>query len=653
MIPWTTAYRESLMGRGPAPLRLAPICKGGAASHHADRFLHGPAVRPAHQARARRAVRRVLAEEPRARLVRLVERVAAARQLHVGRSTCGAAPDSLLSIGLGNAALLASFACCWQGARAFDRRPPLWSPALLTPLLWLAACLVPGFLRASPTGSCSRRCLIAPLLAMAAVEFWRGRAERLPSRWPVIVIFASFALFFAVAHPADRRRAVSVRRAADAVRLARRLQSGRCSPTPSCSSVLLVALSKERLELDQRTKAQTDPLTGALNRRAFMSRGARLLQRHAHERAPLCLLFLDLDHFKSLNDRFGHSGGDDVLTSFVDLVNACIRPTDFLFRIGGEEFCCLLPHTTTEQAHRVAERIRHQFEMTMVDVAGTAVKATASLGIASTDAFGYELDTLMRRADMAVYAAKRAGRNRVDGGDAGRCGHHRARRCRCARRRTELMIRSLRTAIRRVGRTMDRATVGAYDAGAAAICQGLARPAGAGRSARARRTLLPPAAEPPTSAAAAAARWRSSPPTASTPSATTPPTRCSNRRGCAIRGSSLRPRCCRGWLACPTPAFDNVLCETVIMHLRRPQILDAVRRLLAILKPGGILYLSWRVTEGADQRDPQGRLYSAFESALIREAVDGRARCCSTTSRSALRRARKSTASWRGRTCVR
>jgi len=75
----------------------------------------------------------------------------------------------------------------------------------------------------------------------------------------------------------------------------------------------------------------------------------------------------------------------------------------------------------------------------------------------------------------------------------------------------------------------------------------------------------------------------------------------------------------------PDEGFDNVLCETVIMHLRRPQILDAVRRLLAILKPGGVLYLSWRVTDGADQRDPHGRLYSAFESALIREAIDGRA----------------------------
>lgn len=75
----------------------------------------------------------------------------------------------------------------------------------------------------------------------------------------------------------------------------------------------------------------------------------------------------------------------------------------------------------------------------------------------------------------------------------------------------------------------------------------------------------------------------------------------------------------------PENAFDNVLCETVIMHLRRPQLLGAVRRLLAILKPGGTLYLSWRITEGSDQRDAHGRLYSAFESALIREAIDGQA----------------------------
>jgi diguanylate cyclase (GGDEF)-like protein len=178
-------------------------------------------------------------------------------------------------------------------------------------------------------------------------------------------------------------------------------------------TVLIVAMSKERLELEQRTKAQTDPLTGALNRRAFMARGARLLQRHRHQDAPLCLLFLDLDHFKSLNDRFGHSGGDDVLMTFVAVVHENIRPTDFFFRIGGEEFCCLLPQTRADQAHTVAERIRHKFEGATVDVAGTPVKTTVSLGIASTETFSYDLDTLMRKADMAVYAAKRQGRNCV------------------------------------------------------------------------------------------------------------------------------------------------------------------------------------------------------------------------------------------------
>jgi diguanylate cyclase (GGDEF)-like protein len=321
-------------------------------------------------------------------------------------------PDSLLSVGVGNAMLLASFACCWQGARSFDRRPPLWSPVLVIPPLWLAVCFVPDFLASVPHRVILSSSMIAPLLAMAAFEFWRGRAEQLPSRWPVIATFGLFALLFAARIPL-----VGV---APFPFGALPIQPGWLGAFNLAMfahtmllSVLLVSLSKERLELDQRTKAQTDPLTGALNRRAFMSRGARLLQRHAKERAPLCLLFLDLDHFKSFNDRFGHSGGDDVLTSFVDLVNACIRPTDFLFRIGGEEFCCLLPHTTAEQAHRVAERIRHQFEITMIEVAGTAVKATTSLGIASTDTFGYDLDRLMRRADLAVYAAKRAGRNCV------------------------------------------------------------------------------------------------------------------------------------------------------------------------------------------------------------------------------------------------
>jgi diguanylate cyclase (GGDEF)-like protein len=321
------------------------------------------------------------------------------------------APE-LLGIGLGNVALIAGIAACWQAARVFNRRRVLWLPVFAAPALWFAACLVPGFMENAAFRVVLSSLILGSLLALSAAEFWRGRDERLPSRWAVIVLFSTFALVFALRIPLVGLLPFPFG--------ALPMQPGSVGAFnlilffhALLLTVLIVAMTKERLELDQRTKAQTDPLTGALNRRAFMVRGGRLLRRHNMESEPLSLIFLDLDRFKSLNDRFGHSGGDEVLRTFVDVVHDNIRPTDFLFRVGGEEFCCLLPHAGTAQAQRVAERVRRQFEAATVDVAGTPVKATVSLGIASTDSFGYDLDTLMRRADMAVYAAKQQGRNRV------------------------------------------------------------------------------------------------------------------------------------------------------------------------------------------------------------------------------------------------
>ena len=234
-----------------------------------------------------------------------------------------------IAIGVGVASLIAAFGCCWQGARAFDKRRPLWLPVLLAPAIWLAASLVPGFLDNVSYRVVLSSLLLAPLIAMCAVEFWRGRQEPLQSRWPVIVLFATLALFFAARVPLVNLLPFPVG--------AQPLAPGWMVAFnlivffhALMLTVLIVAMSKERLELEQRTKAQTDPLTGALNRRAFMARGSRLVQRHRHQAAPLCLLFLDLDHFKSLNDRFGHSGGDDVLMTFVAVVHENIRPDGFL-----------------------------------------------------------------------------------------------------------------------------------------------------------------------------------------------------------------------------------------------------------------------------------------------------------------------------------
>lgn len=320
-------------------------------------------------------------------------------------------PD-FLGLGLGVAGMIASFGCCWQGARTFEGRRPLWLPFFVPILLWLAASLVPALFEPKAYRVILSSLLISPLAALTAYEFWRGRNERLPSRWIVTALFASFALFFAARIPL-----VAVAP----------FPFGSLPMQPAWMSafnmvlffhtvilaVLLVAMTKERLEFEQRMAAYTDPLTGAANRRAFAVRGRRLLARHERNKDELCALFLDIDDFKPLNDRLGHAGGDGVLRRFVEIVVDNIRPTDFLFRIGGEEFCCLLPQTGAQQGQWVAERIRHQVETAAFEVVGVEVNVTVSIGVASTALAGYDIEALLRAADSALYAAKRWGRNRV------------------------------------------------------------------------------------------------------------------------------------------------------------------------------------------------------------------------------------------------
>jgi SAM-dependent methyltransferase len=186
------------------------------------------------------------------------------------------------------------------------------------------------------------------------------------------------------------------------------------------------------------------------------------------------------------------------------------------------------------------------------------------------------------------------------------------------------MMRSLRTALRTAGWRMDRATIGAYDAGAAAFAKDWhAQPAPVDLHALVRRFFRPGSVADIGCGSGREVAFLS----AQGFDATGYDASDALLEQARLRYPQLKfaAAALPALAGVPDAAFDNVLCETVIMHLRRPQILGAVRRLLAILKPGGILYLSWRVTRGADQRDPQGRLYAAFESALVNEAIDGAA----------------------------
>lgn len=159
--------------------------------------------------------------------------------------------------------------------------------------------------------------------------------------------------------------------------------------------------------------AATDPLTGALNRRSWTERAKAELGRAQRYGRPSTLLAIDADRFKTINDRYGHAGGDAVLKAFVQTVGACLRPSDLLGRIGGEEFVVLLAETDVAGAEVAAERIRQAIADLEIESASDRIRFTISVGVA---AFGEGRDALedaLERADVAVYAAKDLGRNRV------------------------------------------------------------------------------------------------------------------------------------------------------------------------------------------------------------------------------------------------
>lgn len=159
--------------------------------------------------------------------------------------------------------------------------------------------------------------------------------------------------------------------------------------------------------------AATDSLTGAVNRRELMARAEAELARATRLRSPLSALALDVDHFKSVNDRYGHQAGDEVLRAFVKEVTAILRPSDIVGRVGGEEFLVLLPDTHCAAAEIAAERIRRGIETLVIFVGGNSVPITVSIGVAQFGADGDTPDACFAAADARLYRAKQGGRNRV------------------------------------------------------------------------------------------------------------------------------------------------------------------------------------------------------------------------------------------------
>ncbi|HEX3652445.1 MAG TPA: PleD family two-component system response regulator [Rhizomicrobium sp.] len=161
--------------------------------------------------------------------------------------------------------------------------------------------------------------------------------------------------------------------------------------------------------------AITDQLTGMYNRRYMSRHLAAEIGNAEKARRPLAFLILDIDHFKSVNDRFGHDIGDEVLREFASRISANIRGIDLACRFGGEEFVVMMPDTDVEFASAVAERLRRSVEATPFRVSREPhmLNVTISVGIAGSDPEGDTAEALLYRADQALYRAKREGRNRV------------------------------------------------------------------------------------------------------------------------------------------------------------------------------------------------------------------------------------------------
>jgi len=163
-----------------------------------------------------------------------------------------------------------------------------------------------------------------------------------------------------------------------------------------------------------KIQATTDMLTGLFNRRYFFEQAHREISRSNRQKSPLSLLIIDIDRFKSINDKFGHPVGDIMLTKIAKNCSTLMREEDVLARIGGEEFGILLPNTSLDDAHKMAERIRHfQSEQKVTGKWDGSIKATISIGASVTTQDDFGFDQLYQRADKALYEAKDTGRNRV------------------------------------------------------------------------------------------------------------------------------------------------------------------------------------------------------------------------------------------------
>lgn len=323
----------------------------------------------------------------------------------------GQIPD-VFTIDLANAILLTSFAVTWTGARLFDGRPVAPFGLVGGAALWLFLSRVPMF-ESMTVRTLMAAGIIAGYTWMTAAEFWRNREEQLVSRLPAVFMLFAHGSLFLLRTPLIEMLPWSPTNQVFASVWLTVLSSEALLFTISIAFILL-AMAKERTALNHKTAAMVDPLTGIANRRGFLSESELVAKRQKENPQLAAVLLIDLDNFKSINDRFGHAVGDKVLKVFAETATNCVRPSDFVGRLGGEEFAAVLHNVGRERALVIAERIRTAFADATTVVDGIPVAATLSIGLVYSNDTKFDVPELLVQADQALYRAKQRGRNRLE-----------------------------------------------------------------------------------------------------------------------------------------------------------------------------------------------------------------------------------------------
>jgi diguanylate cyclase (GGDEF)-like protein len=327
-------------------------------------------------------------------------------------TTQGVGPD-FVTVGLANALVLLGYGLTWSGARIFDGRPVHPLMVMLAPAIWLGFCQLHGIAATADVRVVVVSTMLALLALLTAEELWRGRDEPLMSRWPSVVVLLAYAAVLLARVPATLLAPMF-----NADSLTRGLSFALLAFGTVLFTVVMAFLqlnmTKERTELKHKINSLVDPLSGVANRRAFVDGAKNLLAQQEVDRQPLAVLLFDLDHFKQINDRFGHSVGDAVLQTFAATATATLG-TDVLFaRIGGEEFASCLPVGDLDEGYAVADRVRRNFAAAAARFGADGLMPSVSAGVTLGCDPHVDVHDLLTIVDRALYRAKQLGRNRVE-----------------------------------------------------------------------------------------------------------------------------------------------------------------------------------------------------------------------------------------------